>query len=175
MKQDKFYLRIIALLSVVVPVVVAVLMFVPDPFRFSTYDFKFLSHLNGVLNTSTALCLLLGLYFIKVKKSEKLHRLSMFVAFTLSALFLISYVIYHSQVDHTIYGGEGLVKKIYLFILLTHIILSVTVIPLVLTSIYFAITKRIETHKRIVKYTFPIWFYVATSGVVVYLMIKPYY
>ena len=175
MKKDKLYLSLIGVLSVVIPVVVAALMFIPDPFKFTDYDFSFLSHLNAVLNSSTALCLLVGFIAIKKSKNESIHKFCMYVAFVLSSLFLISYVVYHSQVEHTLFLGEGSVKYIYYFILASHIILSVFVIPLVLTSIYFAITRRVERHKKIVKFTFPIWFYVACTGVIVYLMIRPYY
>ena len=174
MKNDKIYLPIIGVLSVAVPIVVAVLLFIPEPFRFGTYDFSFLSHLNAILNSSTALCLLLGYSFIK-KGNDRLHKFCMYVAFALSSLFLVSYVIYHSQVEHTVYGGEGVIRYVYFFILISHILLSTAVIPLVLTSIYFAITKRLDKHKRVVKFTFPIWLYVAVTGVVVYLMIRPYY
>lgn len=175
MKKDKVYLPIIGVLSVAVPIVVAILLFIPEPFRFGTYDFTFLSHLNAFLNSMTALCLLAGFIIIKTKRNERLHKTFMYSAFVLSSLFLISYVIYHSQVEHTVFGGKGLIKSIYLCILISHIVLSTAVIPLVLTSIYFAVTKRIDRHKKIVAFTFPIWFYVAVTGVIVYLMIRPYY
>ena len=174
MKGDRLGLSIIGLLSVAVPVLVAVIIYVPEPFRFSTYDFSFLTHLNATLNSATAVCLILGYVFIKQKKI-KYHKTAMFTAFALSSLFLISYVVYHTQVPETKFGGEGFVRYVYFFVLITHIILSGIIVPLVLTSIYFAITNRIDKHKKIVKFTWPIWTYVAFTGVIVYWMIRPYY
>jgi putative membrane protein len=99
----------------------------------------------------------------------------MITAFALSSLFLICYVIYHYQAPSTKFMGEGLIRGVYFFILITHIILAAIVVPFVLLSIYFAITKQFTKHKKIVKWTFPIWLYVAITGVIVYLMISPYY
>ena len=99
----------------------------------------------------------------------------MISAFVLGTLFLVSYVIYHSSVPSTSYGGEGMVKGIYYFFLLTHILLAAVVVPLVLTALYFAIKQQFDRHKRIVKWAYPIWLYVSITGVVVYLMISPYY
>ncbi len=175
MKKDKLYLPIIGVLSVIVPVLVAVLLFMEEPFKVTTYDVSFLPHLNAILNSATAVSLVLGFVFIKRYKNECLHKTAMMVAFVLSSLFLISYVIYHSQAEHTTFDGEGAVRTIYLFILGSHIILSIAIVPLVLLSIYFAITNRITKHKRLVKFTFPIWIYVAITGVVVYMMIRQYY
>ena len=99
----------------------------------------------------------------------------MITAFTLSSLFLVSYVMYHASVPHTSFGGEGVIRYAYFFLLITHILLAIIVVPLVLWAVYYAITKQIERHKRIVKWTFPVWTYVAITGVIVYFMIKPYY
>jgi putative membrane protein len=173
--NDKFYFILIAVLSIAVPLIVSFLMFIPQPFKLESYDFSYLSHLNGILNFSTSFLLLAGLYSIKTLKRPSLHKGFMLFAFTLSILFLISYVIYHSQVQHTIYGGIGFIKYFYFSILIAHIFLSVFVIPLVLLSIYFALTDRISLHVKFVKYTFPIWLFVSISGVIVYLMIRPYY
>ena len=111
---------------------------------------------------------------IKQKKIEY-HRTFMMSAFILSSIFLVSYVIYHNQVESTKFGGEGVIKYLYYVILLTHIVLAAIVVPFVLLAIYYAWTKQIEQHKKIVKWTWPIWTYVAISGVIVYLMISPYY
>lgn len=175
MKNDKLIFTIIGVLSVVVPLLVAFLLFMPQFFKLSDNDFSFLPHLHAILNSSTALCLIAGLYFIK-KGNQVAHRSVMYAAFSLSALFLLSYVTYHSQGVHVVYGGEeGVIKIIYLTILISHIVLSAIVLPLILLSIYFAITKRFEMHKKFVKFSYPIWLYVAISGVLVYVFLQPYY
>ena len=103
------------------------------------------------------------------------HRTAMFSAVGLSSLFLVSYVIYHYQAPHTSYGGVGFIRMFYFILLISHIILAAVVVPFVLLTVYFAISNQIDKHKKIVKWTFPIWLFVAVSGVVVYLMISPYY
>jgi putative membrane protein len=148
-----------------------------------------LPHLNATFNSITTVVLLLGLYFIK-QKNITAHRSMMSIAFTLGSLFLISYVIYHSTADSTIYGDidrNGVLDEaeksselmfmrgIYHGVLLPHIILAAVVVPFVLFAFYYALTDRIEKHKKIVKWTFPIWLFVSISGVVVYFMISPYY
>jgi putative membrane protein len=172
-KHNSVYLAIIGLLSVAIPVVVAVLFSIPQTGGLGGLDVSFLPKLNAVLNSSTAIALLFGYYFIK-NKNIVLHRLSMFSAFTLSSIFLVSYVIYHFQAQHTSFGGIGIIKVIYLSLLLSHILLAIAIVPLVLL-IYFAITHQILKHKKIAKWTYPIWLYVAVSGVVVYFLISPYY
>ncbi len=165
----------IGILSVVVPLLVAVLLSLNNE---SKIDFGFntriLPHINAVFNSITSLCLIAGFFAIKTK-NIKLHRGLMMTAFTLSSLFLISYVIYHASVPSTKFGGEGFVRGFYLFLLITHILLSIVVVPLVLWAIYFAWIGKIDSHKKIVKWTFPIWTYVAITGVTVYFMISPYY
>lgn len=165
----------IGILSVVVPLLVAVLLSLNNE---SKIDFGFntriLPHINAVFNSLTSLCLIAGFFAIK-NKNIKVHRGLMMTAFVLSSLFLVSYVLYHASVPSTKFGGEGLIKGVYLFILLSHISLSIIVVPLVLWAIYFAWTGQIEKHKKMVKWTFPIWTYVAITGVTVYFMISPYY
>ena len=120
MKNDKLMFTIIGVLSVVVPVLVAILGFMPQFFKLSDNDFSFLPHFHAILNSSTALCLLAGLYFIK-KGNQLAHKSVMYAAFALSSLFLLSYVTYHSQAEHVQYGGEeGVIKVIYLTILISH-------------------------------------------------------
>ena len=99
----------------------------------------------------------------------------MMSAFLLGCVFLILYVIYHSNAPSTKFGGEGTIRYIYYFFLLSHVLLAFIVVPLVLSAIYFAISEKIERHKKVVKFTFPVWLYVSVSGVIVYLMISPYY
>ncbi|MDQ3289723.1 MAG: DUF420 domain-containing protein, partial [Bacteroidota bacterium] len=115
-----------------------------------------------------------GYYSVR-NKNIKWHRYSMVTAFTLSAFFLISYVTYHYQAAPTRYGGEGTLKMVYYVILITHIVLAAVIVPLVLLSVYFAVSDQIKRHRKIARWTFPIWLYVAVTGVVVYFMIAPYY
>lgn len=173
----------------VVPVLVAVLFYMPKAGGIiGNFDASFLPHLNAVLNTATSICLILGFIFIKQNK-QRYHITAMITAFVLSTLFLVSYVAYHSQgletkfgdIDHNkvVDAAEaakiGILRYIYLFILLTHIVLAAIVVPFVLLAIYYGISRQNQKHKRIVKWTFPIWLYVAITGVLVYLMISPYY
>lgn len=173
MKDKTAYLTI-GTLSVIIPLLVAALMFLPQFISLGDLDFTFLPHLNATLNSCASICLILGFIFIK-NKNVKAHQLSMFSAFVLSSLFLISYVIYHSQVDSTSYGGVGTIRIIYFIILISHILLSVAIVPLVLLAFYYALKSDFIKHKKIVKWTYPIWLYVAISGVTVYFLIRPYY
>lgn len=187
-KQNKTAMIIIGILGVAIPVVVAVLLFLPQTGKLGDFDVSFLPHLNGVLNSATALALVTGLYFIR-NKHVLGHRTSMLTAFGLSSLFLVSYVLYHFQAPSTLYGdlngdhtldafekeAAGSVRYVYYFFLATHIVLATVIVPFVLTSIYYGITNQVARHKKISKYTFPMWLYVAITGVLVYLMIKPFY
>jgi len=189
LKFNNLFLWIIGILSVLIPVVVAILFYMPRVGGvIGNFDATFLPHLNAALNTATCICLILGFIFIKQKK-QRYHITAMVTAFVLSTLFLVSYVAYHSQgletkfgdIDHNkvVDAAEaakiGVFRYMYLFILLTHIVLAAIVVPFVLLAIYYGISKQNQKHKRIVKWTFPIWLYVAITGVLVYLMISPYY
>ncbi len=172
--NDRKYLVLIAILSIAVPLLVALLLFMPQTGKLGDVDVAFLPKLHALLNSLTALALLSGYYFVKNRQIRG-HRFSMVTAFTLSAFFLISYVTYHYQAAPTSYGGTGSVKTIYYFILITHIVLAAVIVPLVLLSVYFAISNQISRHRKIARWTFPIWLYVAITGVIVYFMIAPYY
>ena len=177
--DDKKVLRIIYALSVFVPVAVAFLMVLPAEWKqgigisenSAVSSFPFL---HAVLNGSTFVCLVAAGIAIK-KKKITVHKTFMLTAFVLSSLFLISYIIYHLTHPSAKFGGEGAVRYVYFFILLSHILLSVPVIPLALLSIYRGWTNDIVKHKRIVKFAFPIWLYVALTGVMVYVFMQPYY
>jgi putative membrane protein len=166
---------LIGIVSVAVPILVTLLFYAQRTGNsIGNADVGILPHFNAVLNTTTFFCLLGG--FVAVKnKNVYLHRTFMFAAFVLSSFFLISYVIYHSQGHQVSYGGEGMIRYFYFFVLITHITLSAVVVPFVLFTIYFAMSGQIAKHKKLVKWTFPIWTYVAATGVIVYLMISPYY
>lgn len=172
--NDKLFIPIITALSIAIPVVVAVLMVIPKSNGAGSFDVSAFPLFHATLNGSTAFALLCGYVFIKRKQITQ-HRFCMLLSFVLSSIFLISYVTYHSMAPSAKYGGEGMLRYIYFFILLTHILLATTIVPLALFSIYRALTNQIEKHRKIAKWTFPIWFYVAVTGVLVYLMMKPYY
>jgi putative membrane protein len=104
-----------------------------------------------------------------------MHRAFIGAAFTSTTLFLVSYVTYHYLTESTKYGGEGALRSIYFFVLLTHIVLAIVVVPLALMSVVRGLQMQVERHRKIAKWTMPIWLYVSFTGVVVYLMISPYY
>ncbi|GAA3949211.1 DUF420 domain-containing protein [Hymenobacter algoricola] len=163
-----------AVLAAVVPLLVAILHYFPETFRIPGAQVKFLPALNAVLNSLTAVCLLLGYYFIRRKEVLK-HRAMMGTAFLLGALFLVSYVVYHSQVASTQFGGVGTIRYVYFALLLSHIALAAITVGLVLFTLYFALTEQFARHRRIARWTFPVWLYVSITGVIVYFMISPYY
>jgi putative membrane protein len=174
-KNDKVWIPVIISLSVVIPLAVLALMLMPSEWRIETgIGPRVLPLFHAVLNGTTAFLLLLGVNFIKNKKVN-LHRAAMVSAFVLSAVFLVSYVISKLSNDPVPYGGVGAGRYIYFFILITHILLSVAVLPLALLSIYRAFTDQISKHKKLVRWTFPIWLYVAVTGVLVYIFMAPYY
>lgn len=175
-KKDSFFIPLIITLSIAVPVVVALLMLFPSIFHINTknYNFNSLPFFHAVLNGATAILLFVGYVLIKNKKNT-LHKTCMISAFVMSAIFLVSYVISKLVLNHqnSIYEGEW--RLLYLFILISHILLSIPVLPLAMFSIYRGMTGEINRHKSIVKWTFPIWMYVAITGVLVYFFMSEYY
>lgn len=169
--SEKKYTKLIWVLSIIIPIAVAVLFTVRIP---NVERLGFLPPTYASINALTALLLILALVAVK-KKKFKLHENLMKTSIALSVLFLIMYVAYHMTSDSTTFGGEGSIKYIYYFILVSHILLSVCIIPLVLFTYLKAITKNFEAHKKLARITFPIWLYVAITGVIVYFMISPYY
>lgn len=168
--DEKKYNTLIVVLSIAIPLVVAVLFRVKVDAELPV----FLPPIYATINAVTALMLILAFIAIK-NKNVKLHERLMKFAIILSVLFLVMYVAYHMTSDSTKYGGVGLIAYLYYFILITHILLSIAVIPFVLITYVRAITNNIEKHKKIAKITFPLWLYVAITGVIVYIMISPYY
>lgn len=185
--NNTIYLRIIVVLSIVIPVLVATLLYTPLSLGMGSWV-NVLPGLNAIINSTTAFVLIISLFAIQRKKIT-LHRNLMLFAISLGAVFLMSYVLYHSNSDSTVFGDldhNGLLdpdelaevsslRGVYLFILLSHITFSIIVVPFVLLSVFFSLTNQIERHKKVVKFSYPIWFYVSVTGVVVYLMISPYY
>ena len=172
---EKKFSKFIVLVSVLIPVVVALLFSVKlKDFGYNVQPLSFLPPIYAAINGITAVVLVAGVLAIKNGK-RKLHERLMTTAIALSVAFLVMYVAYHMTSDSTKFGGEGSVRMVYFFILISHIILSIAVIPLVLITYVRALAERFDRHKKIAKITFPIWLYVAVTGVVVYLMISPYY
>ena len=174
-KQDNIFVPIIIGLSIVIPLAVAALMYLPDFLYVDVGEkLKFLPKAHAVLNGITALLLITGFVLIK-NKNSRLHKGSMLTAFILSSIFLISYVISKLANEPVPFGGDGIERYVYFFILISHILLSIPVLPLALFSIYRGMTGEISKHKKIVKWTFPVWLYVAITGVLVYVFMSPYY
>lgn len=173
--NEKLYNRWIIVLSVVIPIVVALLFTVNlQKLGYDVEPLSFLPPIYATINGITAVLLMAAFWAVKNGKL-KLHENLMKTAIGCSVLFLLMYVVYHMTSMETKYGGDGFMKYTYFFILITHIILSIAVIPLVLISFVRALSKRFDKHRKIARITFPIWLYVAITGVVVYLMISPYY
>jgi putative membrane protein len=173
--NEKKYNIWIIILSIAIPLVVAILFKVKlKDFGYNVKPLSFLPPIYATINGITAIVLLIAVRAIK-NGNRKLHENLMKVAIALSVAFLAMYVAYHMTSESTKYGGEGIVRGIYFFILITHIVLSVIIIPLVLVTYVRALSEQFDKHKKIAKITFPLWLYVAVTGVIVYLMISPYY
>lgn len=170
LKEKKFN-TVITIVSIIVPLVVALLFSVKIP---NVERLGFLPPIYATLNGITAILLILAVIAIKNGKKE-LHEKIMSTCIGLSLVFLILYIGYHMTSESTAFGGEGAIKYLYYSILISHIILSIVIIPLVLKTYARAYLGKFESHRKLAKITFPIWLYVAITGVVVYLMISPYY
>ena len=186
--EQRFRLSII-IVSIVIPIAVAILFTVKlKDFGIEVEPLSFLPPIYASINGLTALLLLMGVMAIK-NGNKKVHERFMTMAIACSVVFLVMYVAYHMTADSTVYGdidgnkildatekaNAGLIRNVYLFILLSHIALSIVIIPLVLITYVRALAARFDKHRKIAKITFPLWLYVAVTGVVVYLMISPYY
>lgn len=173
--NERTIFRIVFAVSILVFLLVIVLnkKIIPVPDTIPSFAYS-LPKLNAFINGTCFILLLISFYFVK-SKQYKTHQKINVVAFFLSALFLISYVTYHYLVPETKYGGDGILKSIYYFILITHIILAAIVLPLILLSFYYGLDDNRVKHRKIVKWSFPIWVYVTFTGVLVYLLLSPYY
>ncbi|WP_348797656.1 DUF420 domain-containing protein [Flavobacterium adhaerens] len=172
---EQKYNKWIVLLSIAIPAVVAILFKVKlKDFGFDVEPLSFLPPIYATINGITAFLLVAAVVAIKNGNRER-HELLMKIAIGCSIAFLVMYVAYHMTADSTKYGGEGFMRALYFFILVTHIVLSIVIIPLVLITYVRALAEKFDKHKKIAKITFPIWLYVAVTGVIVYIMISPYY
>lgn len=164
----------IVILTIIINAIIAILFFMPKYQGVSHLDLTFLPMLNAIFNSFTTVFLITAFYFIK-KKNIRMHRRFIFAAFGSTALFLITYLTYHSLAPSTSFGGEGLIKIIYYFILITHIVLAAPTVFLALLTMVRGLNMQVEKHRKIARWTMPIWLYVSITGVLVYLMISPYY
>jgi putative membrane protein len=172
--EKKFRTPII-IVSILIPIVVAILFSVKlKDFGINVEPLSFLPPIYASINGITAILLILAVIAIK-NGNRSLHEKLMTSAIACSLIFLVMYVAYHLTSESTKFGGEGLIRYVYFFILLTHIALSVIIIPLVLFTYVRALSKQFDRHKKLARITFPLWLYVAVTGVIVYLMISPYY
>ncbi|MGD1891173.1 MAG: DUF420 domain-containing protein [Cyclobacteriaceae bacterium] len=165
--------RAINILSIAIPVAVALLIGIRQKVPLGEWT-SALPHVIGMINGATSLLLIAAVVVIKQQKVE-LHRKLMTTAFILGSIFLVTYIVYHISNPSTVYGGEGAIRYLYYFLLISHILLSIVVVRYVLLAMYYALNKQFGDHRRIVKLAFPIWLYVSVTGVAVYLMISPYY
>lgn len=174
-ETDKLYFRIVMVLSITVFLAVVVLnrKWLPRPEVMPEFV-TLLPGLNAIINGTCSVLLLVSLYFIK-QKNIVAHKTTNIITFALSSIFLVSYVLYHYFADETIFPIDNPLRPVYLLILVSHIVLAALVLPLVLLSFYHGLLMNVERHKKLVRFTFPIWLYVTVTGVIVYLMISPYY
>lgn len=159
-------------ISIVIPVIVVILLGIP---KLDLGEWtRSLVHVIGLINSLTTVALVLGLIFIKLKKIS-LHQAMMTISFGLGGIFLVCYVLYHATNPANKFTGEGFIRYVYFFILITHIGFSFVVLPLVLRAMYFAATRQFAAHKKIVRFAYPIWLYVSATGVMVYLFVYHLY
>jgi putative membrane protein len=164
----------IIVIASAVPILVAILLFMPTKFNTGAEWIYFLPHLNAVVNTAASIALIAGLIFIK-SGHITYHKAAMTVAFALGAVFLVSYVIYHSTAESASFGGVGTIRTVYFVLLITHIVLAAVALFPILFAYYYGYTDQRIKHRKIVRFAYPIWLFVTVSGVIVYLMISPYY
>ncbi|MCA1009130.1 DUF420 domain-containing protein [Halobacillus halophilus] len=174
LKKDFNYVPWVVGLSIAINLIVLALLFVPEIESGTGFNIKLLPLLNAILNSFTFVFLLAALFMI-IRKNVMWHKRFIFAAFTTTALFLVSYLTYHSMSSSTSYGGEGVLQYIYYFILISHILLAIVIVPLALITLFRGLAMKVDKHRKIARWTMPIWLYVSLTGVIVYLMISPYY
>lgn len=172
--KEQFWAKLIVIISVAVPVLVVILFRIPQINIQLPFDVMLLPKLHATINAMVSVLLVMSFYFIK-NKNIKAHKTCNILALVLSALFLVSYVTYHALTESTKYGGEGIIKYVYYFILLTHIVLAALILPLILFTFLRAFAGKFTQHRRLARWTMPLWLYVSVTGVIVYFMIAPYY
>ena len=171
---EKKYTPAIIAVAVLIPVVVSILAYIPGARLLGDFNYHILPLLNAILNGSTFVILLLAYFAIRRIKVQ-LHRRLTTTAIALSVLFLVFYVLYHAAVQETRYGGEGFMRALYYFVLISHIVLSAVIVPMVLVTFIRGHAGAYDRHRKIARITWPLWLYVTFTGVLVYIMISPYY
>jgi putative membrane protein len=172
-KMERYYKLLITVISVAVFGIVAVLSQLPKAESIPSWA-AVLPALNAFLNATTTIVLLVSFYFIR-RKNVEIHKRLNLLACGLSTIFLLSYVTFHAFGVETRFPADNPLRPLYLVILSSHILLAAIVLPLVLLSLYRGLTMQTALHRKIVRWSFPVWLYVTVTGVVVYLMISPYY
>lgn len=169
MISDKQFKRLNWIIALVLPLAVAALYLLPEDLKPAAAFTKNIPLYNAIINSLVAVCLVIGIYFIKNKKQEQ-HKKMMISAFALSAIFLILYVTYHVSNPSKPFSGEGLIKIFYFTVLISHIVISAFIVPLVLITINYSTSGKLVQHRKIARYTFPLWLYVAVTGVLIYIL-----
>ena len=172
--KERNYSKAIWILSIGINLLIGLAYFIPTLSLSEDYDFSYIPLLNATLNGLTFLSLIGALLAIKNKKLN-LHRNFIFASLSFTGIFLGSYLLYHFTTPSTSFGGTGMIKVIYLIILITHIMLAALIVPLALISIARGLNMKVEKHRKIAKWVMPIWLYVSFTGVIIYFMISPYY
>lgn len=176
-KQNRSYTPVVAAISIIIVAVVAVLYFLGGQAGAGVdlgFDLKVLPLANAIFNSFTTVFLAAAYIAIR-RKQREIHKRFILAAFGTTALFLVTYLLYHSLAPSTPYGGEGFLRYFYYFVLLTHIVLAVVMVPLALFALFTGLNLEVRKHRPIAKWAMPVWLYVSISGVLVYLLIRPYY
>lgn len=168
--RDRVALPLIAVLSSAVLVVVGLLMLAPPARPAGPVDVSALPTLNAALNATSAVLLVTGFVFVRMRRIRA-HLTCMVSAFVVSTLFLVSYVVYHAHAGSRAFTGQGWIRPVYFVLLVSHVVLAAGIVPLALTTLYRAWRGDIARHRRVARWTLPIWLYVSVTGVVVYLML----
>lgn len=161
-------------LSLVIYLVIALLAYLPGVGGLEGADLSYLPMLNAILNSFT-FAFLLAAYISILRKQVERHRRLIYAAFITTTLFLLTYVTYHTLTPSTPFGGVGWIRPVYFFLLITHILLAIAIVPMALFSAVYGLSMEVPSHRRVARWTMPLWLYVSATGVIVYLMIRPYY
>ncbi len=172
--KPRNYTPAIIIITIALISAITILLRLPGVEDFDAFDITILPLMNAIFNVFSFVFLLIALVAI-LKGNEKVHKRFIYAAVVATALFLINYVVFHTISSATPFGGEGFLKIFYYFVLITHVTLAMSIIPLALTSITSTWNRQFERHKKVSRWTMPIWLYVSFTGVLVYVLIKPYY
>ena len=173
-KPKRDYKLAIIIITIVLVSAIVILLRLPPVENFDAFDITILPMMNAVFNAFAFIFLVIALIAI-MRGNVKVHMRFIYAALVSTTLFLVTYVVFHFIASSTSFGGEGLIAYVYYFILVTHIILAIANIPLVLTTVTRAWNEENELHKKIARWTMPVWLYVSLTGIIVYFLIRPYY